>query len=158
MRRTCVHPSIGTNALQSLYGYLKKLFPKYPKRLKIRQNIEIPLEAQKWIPFNYLSKRSGELIQAFRAIQRIREQHLARFMLEESLQLITTYFFLSSFLSFYSPTARLGQCCNILAVYMSHTVGRTPLNKSHRPLPAQHTTNTTDEHPYRQRDSKPRSH
>ena len=50
--------------LSSLYVViLKEPFPKYPKKLKIRQNVEIPLEAQKRTSFNYLSKRSRELIQ-----------------------------------------------------------------------------------------------
>ena len=58
---------------------LKEPFPKYPKTLKIPQYIEIPLEAQKRNHFNYLSKRSRELIQVFGTVQRVGEQHLALF-------------------------------------------------------------------------------
>jgi len=96
---------------------LKEPFPKFPKKLKIPQHIEIPLEGPKQNFFNNLSKRSRELIQVFRTIQRIRKHHLALFpvtddialfMLVKVLKLITTYFFLSSFLPFCSQTAQLG--------------------------------------------------
>ena len=93
--------------LSSLYVViLKERFPRYPKALKIQQYIKIPLEVPKRNPFNYLSKRSRELIQVFGTVQRIRKHHLAlftatddiaRFMLEKVLKLITMYFFLYSF-------------------------------------------------------------
>jgi hypothetical protein len=85
--------------LFSLYVViLKELFPKYPMKLKIRQHIEIPLDAQKRNSFNYLTKRSRELVQVFGAIRRIRKQHLAlfrvtgrtaRFMVEKVLKRFT---------------------------------------------------------------------
>jgi len=67
------------------------------------------LELQERNTFNYLSKRSRELTQVIRTIQRIRKYHLAlftvtegiaRFMFEKILKLITMYFFTSFFLSF----------------------------------------------------------
>jgi len=105
LRGNCVQPSTATDALQSLCGYFKRTFPKISeKKLKIRQYIEIPLEARKRNSFNYLSKRSRQLTQVFITIQKIRKYHLAllpvsddivRFMLEKVLKLITMYFFLS---------------------------------------------------------------
>jgi hypothetical protein len=137
LRRNCVQSSAGTNALQSLCGYFERTFPKYPKKYKIRQYIEISLEAQKRNSFNYLSKRSRELIRAFRAIQSVRTQNLAlftvsedtaRFMLEDSLKLFTTYFFLSSFPSFCSSTAQLGH----IYIYIYIRANKNFSNKNSR--------------------------
>jgi hypothetical protein len=50
---------------------LKEPSSKYPNKLKIRQYIKVRLEARKRNCFNYLSKRSKELIQVFKTIQRI---------------------------------------------------------------------------------------
>jgi len=105
LRGNCVQPSTATEALQFLCGYFKRTFPKISKKKhEIIQFIEIPLEARKRNSFNYLSKRSRELIELFRTIQKIRKYHLAlfpvsddivRFMFEKMLKLITMYFFLS---------------------------------------------------------------
>jgi len=64
---------------------LKETFPKYLKKLTIRQYIKIPFEAQKRNYFNYLSKRSRELLQVFRAIQRIGEEHLTLFTVTDDI-------------------------------------------------------------------------
>ena len=64
---------------------LKEYFPKYLKKLKIRQHIEIPLDAQKRNSFNCFSKQSRELIQVFRTIQRFGKQHLALFTVADGI-------------------------------------------------------------------------
>jgi hypothetical protein len=68
-----VQPSAGTNAVQSLCGYIEKPLPKYPKNFKIRhyEYIAIHLETPNGNSFNCLSNRSGELIQGFRTVQRV---------------------------------------------------------------------------------------
>jgi hypothetical protein len=62
---------------------LKERFPKFPKKVKIRQYIEFPLEAQKRNSFNYLSKRSRQSIHVFRAVQKIPTHHLALFTVSD---------------------------------------------------------------------------
>ena len=72
--------------LSGLYVVIsKELFPKFPKKLKIRQYIEIPLETQKRNSFNYLSKRSSEIIHVFGTMQRITTYQLVLFPVSDNI-------------------------------------------------------------------------
>ena len=112
-----------------MWLFWKNFFQNIQKKLKIGQYIKIPLEERKQNSFNYLSKRSTELIQVFRTIQRIRKHHLAlftvtdvivRFMREKMLKLIAIHLFTSVA---QQPNSALRGL--ILEVSRSHTIGNS---------------------------------
>jgi hypothetical protein len=119
-------------------------FPIYPKKYEIRQYIEISLEARK--RNSQLSVETFERINTGINFFFTVSEDTARFMLEVSLQLITTYFFRPSFPSFCSSTAQLGQWRLILAVYKSHTESAGVPWTSHQPVAQTATYNTHNKH------------
>ena len=72
-----------------------------------------------------------------------------------ALGLIAVYIYIYIYIFCCGSTAKLGAICLIAEVFKPNTIRHTRwdssergISSSQRPLPAQHTTNTRDEHPY----------